>query len=76
MRRKIQNSCQEIENFQDLRDMEVDNFTQILDWVAIELAESRASGEELSHECPIVFYDDFVTLHHANYQRDSRNILL
>jgi hypothetical protein len=30
----------------------------------------------LAREGPISFYDDSFTLHHANYQRDTRNILL
>jgi hypothetical protein len=62
--------------FQDLDDMEVDTSEQILDWASIQLAKSKALVEELDHEGPIVFKDDFVTLHRRSYQKDTEEILL
>ena len=56
--------------------MEFSMSEKILYWDEMKLPESRALEEELAHEGPIVFEDESVTLHHANYQKDSRNISL
>ena len=45
--------------------MEVDTSKQMLDWAAIWLAESKSLEDKLAREGPVVFYDDYVTLHHA-----------
>lgn len=65
-----------MEKFQDPEDVEVDTFEQILDQVAILLAESIALVEALDREGPISFDENSVTLHHASYQKDTRKILL
>lgn len=56
--------------------MEVDKSTKILDWEAIKLAKSKMLAKGLASDGPIIFYDDFVTLGHVNYQTYSRNLLL
>lgn len=56
--------------------MEVDNSIQIIDWEVVQLSKSRKLTEELTHDGPIIFYDDYVTFHCDNYQRDSSNLYL
>lgn len=56
--------------------MEVDTSMQIPTWEAIQLVERKTLAKELDCEDPIVFYDDSLALHQANYQRDTRNIFL
>lgn len=41
-------SSQEIEIFQDLEDMEVNNFAHIPDWEVARLAKNRALAKELA----------------------------
>lgn len=75
-RRKSKKYSHEIETFQDIDDMEVDTSKQFLDWVAIWLVKIKALVQELAPEDIFVFEDEFLTLHRARYQKDTRNILL
>ena len=56
--------------------MEVDDFAHIPNWVVVRLVESRTLKEELAQEDPLIFYDNSITLHRTNYQKDSRKLLL
>ena len=56
--------------------MEVDTSVQILDWAAIWLGERKYLTKESDREGHVVFYDDYITLHHANCQKDSRKVIL
>ena len=56
--------------------MEVDISKRFLDWVVVQLVESKALAEELAREGPIFLEDESVTFHRTSYQKDSRNISL
>ena len=56
--------------------MKVDEFVQIADWEATQLAKSRALTEELARESPVIFYDGSITLYHTDDYKDSRKLLL
>ena len=56
--------------------MEVNDYVQIPNWATTQLVESKYLAEELSLEGSIIFYEDSITLHCENYQKDSSNILL
>ena len=56
--------------------MEVDNFAQILDWIVTWIAKSRDLTKELAQEGLVIFYDDLITLHHIDYQKHLRKLLL
>lgn len=56
--------------------MEVDTSMKIPNWEATRLDKRKDIIEELACEGPDVFYDDFVTLHHAIYQKNLQNISL
>lgn len=75
-RKKNQKNSQEIDIFYDLQNMEVDDFSQIPNLETSQLVESKVVAEELAREGPIIFYDDSISLHHTNYQIDSRKLLL
>lgn len=56
--------------------MEVDISEKILDWDCMWLTESKALAEGLAQEGLVSFEDALVTLNHAIYKKDSRNISL
>lgn len=56
--------------------MEIDTSEHILNWAAIHLVESKSFAEKMAHEGPIYFQDDSITMHHSNYQKDTRKLLL
>lgn len=54
--------------------MDIDISDQILDWDIMKLDEIKALAEELAREGPVLFEDELVTLRHASYQKDLRNL--
>ena len=51
--------------------MEIDDSIEILDWEATRLSKSKFLIEDLATENPIIFQDDYVTLHHEVHHKDS-----
>lgn len=54
--------------------MEVEVSKVIPYWDALRLGENRALAEELAQEGLIIFEHESITLHHASYEKDFRNI--
>ena len=56
--------------------MEIDVSKEMLDWVALWLEESRTLAKELTHEAPMVFENESITLHHTSYEKESKKLSL
>ena len=56
--------------------MKIDVSKEIPDEDTLQLEESISLKEELAREGTIIFEDESIILHHANYEKESKNISL
>jgi hypothetical protein len=56
--------------------MEVDAEEEDPDWATQRLLENREITQELACQEPIIFEEEFVTLHHAAYNKESKKLLI
>jgi hypothetical protein len=56
--------------------MDVDELIEEPSWSAQRLLETREIVEALITQEPKIFKEEFVTLHHAAYNRESKKLLL
>jgi hypothetical protein len=71
----VQKAGQEVPEC-ELKDMEVDVVIGEPNWVEQRLIENREIAEELACQEPVVFEEEFVTLHHVTFNKSSKKLLI
>jgi hypothetical protein len=56
--------------------MEVDDVIEEPNWVEKRMIETRVIAEELASQEPEIFEEEFVTLQHVAYHKNSKKLLI